>query len=187
MLIGVTGYLGAGKSEFSKILVEEYGFVKLAFGNEVRAEAERRLIKPTRNNLQNLGYIVRKEQGGDVWVRRLIEKIENGKDYVIEGIRNPEDVEALEKLEGFVLIGLNASFDVRCNRILSRKRGEDSQTKEEFVIADNKDRGKEGETEGQQSEFCFRKVSREILNEGSLNDLKEKARELLEGLNKTFN
>jgi len=185
MIIGVTGFLGSGKSYFANLLVDNYGFERLSFGDEVRFEARKRGIESIRKNLQALGDLERKEKGGDIWAKRLIGKTEIGKNYVIEGVRNPEEIVFLRKISGFLLVGIDVPFEVRCERILLRARAGDLKTKEEFAIADAKDKGTQEEGYGQHSDFCFNKSDVVIENSGSLEEFGEKAGKLLEEIRRT--
>jgi len=173
MIIGITGFICSGKEEISKIFVEKYGFIKKSFGDEVRKEATKRGIELTRDNLQNLGNLLRVEEGKEVWARRIIDSLETGKSYVIEGFRNLNDELPFRELEGFVLIGIHASDEIRMKRFLERKREGDPLTEEDFKRIDATDRGNDQDPDyGQRSEDVYAQRDYEISNEGTLEDLR---------------
>lgn len=165
MFIGVTGYLCSGKEETVKIIARKYGFVPLSVGNEVRGEATERGIEHTRPNLQALGDIRRIECGGDYWIDKILRKTSRDVNYVLEGIRNPEEVVRLRKAPGFYLLGIDASYEVRLARAMAKRRGrkEDEITAEQFAIDDRNDRAGES-GKGQQSQKCFEQADYYIDN-----------------------
>jgi len=180
MIIGVTGFLAAGKGEVSAIFVEKYGFKKLAFGDAVREEAQKRGTLSTRENLQKIGDEMRIKHGGNYWLNRLLEKTEPGKKYVFEGIRNPSEIDSLRKIKDFVLIGIDAPFEIRAMRTIQKQRNrkEDEVTLEEFKILDNND--KQGQSGlGQQTQKCFNQADFVIINDGTLTDLQNKVKETM--------
>ncbi len=179
MEIGITGYIGAGKDEVSKIIASEYGFSVLSFGNEVREEAKKRGIEGSREELQNLGDLLRREEDPSVWARRLMTKIMQGNNYVIDGIRNIEDVFELRKLKDFYLIGIDAPIGIRCERILKRKRKGDPTTFQEFLAADRKDRVGGNDSIGQNSEYCYKQADYFIYNLEGKDVLKTRVYEIM--------
>lgn len=178
MIIGITGFIGAGKTELAQLFVKR-GFIKKSFGDQVRKIATLQSIPITRENLQNLGDTYRKEKGGDVWAKLIIEELEPDKNYVIEGIRNPEEIEAFSKRPDFILIGLEAQLDIRAQRIISRNRENDPKNMDEFVRVDNKDKGIGQEQLGQNSLLCFQKAQHYISNNTNLIDLEKQVEIIL--------
>jgi dephospho-CoA kinase len=183
MIIGITGFLAAGKEEVSRILIEKYGFKKLGFGDAVREETAKQGIAITRENLQKIGDEMRIKYGGNYWLNRLLEKAGKDveKDYVFEGIRNPSEIEALKKIKDFFLIGIDAPFETRAARTMhkQRNRKEDEVTLEEFRVLDEND--KQGQSGlGQQTQKCFNQADYKIMNDGALEKLEIKVREIMQ-------
>ena len=54
MYVGLTGYMGTGKSEIAKRL-QNQGYKYISLSEMVRAEADKRGEKHTRENLQDIG------------------------------------------------------------------------------------------------------------------------------------
>lgn len=179
MIIGVTGTIGSGKGVFSKMLAEE-GFVRLAFGDVVREEAERRGLGIGRDTLQNLGYSLREEIGVGVWAKRLIEKIENGRDYVIDGFRYPDQVEEFLKLGGFALVAVDALERNRYERLKARGREGYPQTIEEFTDMDERDLVGYRNGNGQDTRGCFEMAGYYVHNNGTLDSLRVESQSMLE-------
>jgi len=181
MLIGVTGPICAGKTEFTRILADDFGFSRLLFGDEVRLEARKLGIDLTRKNLQFLGNARTTEHGGDYWVKRLIAKTEKDRPYALEGIRNPEEIDYFNKRNDFTLVGITAPYELRLNRYLSiRKREEDPLTKEDFARIDALDRG--SEKGGQRSGDCYKRIDKEIVNDSSIEELMRQTHTLVRDL-----
>lgn len=96
MLIGLTGPIASGKSVLADMLVQQ-GFIRLTLSEEVREECKKRGLPLERSILQDLGNEMRQKHGNGYWARRLLAKLAPGKNHVIEGIRNPGEVEELKK------------------------------------------------------------------------------------------
>ncbi len=177
MIVGITGPIASGKTVFSSMLSER-GFIRLTISDEVRNEANKRGIVIERRALQDLGNELRKKHGAGYWAQRLMNRMEPGKRYVIEGIRNPGEVHALRALRNFVLVGVSAPVEQRLKLILARNKDSDPKTLSEIKSIDARDRGIGEDAIGQQSEACFSMADAYIINDSSINDLKMKAEDL---------
>lgn len=95
MRIGVTGTFSGGKDLVAEYLVSRE-FNHISTGDLVREEATKRGILWTRENLQNLGNILRKENGADYLTRVALTKFRDN--IVVSGIRNKKERIGLEWL-----------------------------------------------------------------------------------------
>src|SRR3989338_4658196 len=181
MIVGITGPIASGKSVFAEMLVER-GFIRMTLSEEVREECKLRGLPIERKVLQDLGNELRIKHGTGYWARRLLAKVKADKNYIIEGIRNPGEIEELRKERNFVLIGFTAPEDLRLKWILKRNKDSDPKTIEEIRTSDRRDRGIGESAHGQQSEACFAMADAYILNNTTLDDLRLKAVELVEQL-----
>jgi dephospho-CoA kinase len=181
MLIGVVGTIASGKSILSDILVEK-GFIKLSFSAEVREEAKLRNIPIERTHLQDLGNEMRKKEGGDYWARRIISKIGPGNNYVIEGIRNTSEVKALEKLDNFTLIAVDAPIEKRFQWIMLRGKDSDPSSLSGVKSIDARDRGIGEDEHGQQTSACVEMAKIKIVNDSTKEKLAKKIEKLLKSL-----
>lgn len=172
MILGITGFIAAGKTELTNI-VSTYGFTQLSFGDVVREEAKKQGLSFDRSTLQELGNSFREKHGGDIWARRIYAAIDPSKNYVIEGIRNPEEVSFFQTTPSFVLLAIDASTTTRYERLCLRKREGDPLSLKDFIKADFKDKGVLENSKGQQSLECFLLASKRIVNEGSREDLEK--------------
>lgn len=127
IVIGLTGYAGSGKDFTARVLIEKYGFERIAFADGIKdvlyelnpyvATNEHFLTplaqivdaegwdvakqKPdVRQMLQRLGVAARTYIGANIWVDAVFNKMETGKKYVITDVRFPNEAEAIMKKDG---------------------------------------------------------------------------------------
>lgn len=183
MIIGLTGSIASGKGVVSDFLRKK-GFVYLSLSDELRQIAKDNKIELTRENLQNLGNKLRKEQGKGILAKVIIDKIKNQeyKKAIIDGIRNPYEVEELRKLKNFFLISVDAPKQVRFERMVVRNRESDPLTYEGFLKIDSKDKGEGEESFGQGVEKCMSVSDYQINNSGTLEEVSEKLEEIYDSI-----
>ena len=171
MIIGLTGRIAGGKGVASDFF-KENGFEYLSLSNEVREEANKRKIVHERKALQDLGNLMRKEEGSSVLAKRVIKKINKKKNYVIDGIRNSGEVEELKKVfkNKFILISVDADLKIRWRNAQNRAKESDPKTFEEFLKADKRD-FEENSDNGQQVKKCMGMADYSLLNNGTIQEL----------------
>lgn len=185
MIIGLTGSLAAGKGVVSDFLKNK-GFVYLSLSDELREILKENKIQLTRENLQNWGNKLREEQGFEVLARKVTEKIKNQeyKNAVVDGIRNPHEVDFLEKnLREFFLVAVDAPQRVRFERMVSRNRESDPIIWENFLLVDNKDQGIGEKDSGQGVGKCMKKAKFVLINDGNLEEVEKKIERLYQDIN----
>lgn len=167
--------MGCGKGEIVNIL-EEMGFSYITLSTMVREEARKRGIAEEREKLMEVGNSMRAQEGPGVLAKRALEKIrESGHDkWVIDGIRNPAEIDELKKEKSVYIIGVFANKDLLVERILSRARESDAKSREEILRKIERELGVGEPENGQQVEKCMAKADIIIDNEGTLEELKEK-------------
>jgi len=185
MIIGLTGSLAAGKGVVSDFLKEK-GFVYLSLSNELREIAKENKIEITRKNLQDLGNKLRESKGSGVLAERAFNKIANQeyKKAIVDGIRNPAEIEILKKLKNFFLVSVDAPQEIRFKRLVERNRESDPKTFETFLEVDNRDKGI-GELEtGQAVGKCMTLANVTLINEGTLEEVKKEVMQLYDEIEK---
>lgn len=160
-VLGLTGLKAGGKGTFTK-LAQSRGFFATGFGDACRREAARRgLVKPTTQQLQDIGNWGR-NISRDYWLKQLmLMAVESGKDeLVLDGIRNPSEIEDIRALVGghFTLVGIIADDEVRYRRFCLRMQDGDQPTREVFFAMDRRDRGEGEPDNGQQVDRCLAMV-----------------------------
>ena len=180
MIIGLTSFIGAGKTSICDYLVKK-GFVFYSLSDIIREELKAKGKEITRENLQATGNELRKEHGNSVLADKTLEKIEEGKNYIIDSIRNPAEIEALRKRKDFTLMFVDAPIKMRFDRIMDRKREKDPITFEDFKKVEEKEL-ESSDSASQQLVKCRDMADFIIHNDSSFEELHKKIDELLEGL-----
>ena len=177
MIIGLTGKNGAGKGEVASFLRDK-SFYYYSLSDVLREELESKKLPVTRENLIQTGNELRQKYGPDILARMTMRKIDPNRNYVIDSIRNPAEIQALRNGGNFVLFSISAPPEVRFERIRSRKREQDPQTLEEFLRVEEAERRNQSEHK-QSIEDCEALADYTIVNDGSMESLHQKTTELV--------
>ena len=169
----IIGTKGSGKS-YAAARLATHGFAVRATSDEIRqALKDRGNDDPSVHELiaeGNRGRAEHNEKG--YWILRAAQTLwDAGHRHVaIEGARHPLEVKAIQKnapVGSVVLLGIDGPIMQRYARFCARARSGDPRTLEDFVILDDRDRGKGDPQEpwdGQQvdrtlacvdSEWCY--------------------------------
>ena len=181
IIIGIVGQIASGKGILVKYLVKKLGFVSFSLSSIVHAELREKGTKEfTRQTLQDMGDELRQGYGDDVLARRLNEVIKGQKKdrVVIEGIRNPGEIEFLKKKPGFILIGVKAKHELRFKRLLSRGKEWDPKNYNDFLKIDRRDIGVGQEKSGQQVGRCLAYSDYVLTNNKDAKDFEGKIEKL---------
>ena len=141
MIIGVSGPNGAGKGEFVKYLAER-SFYALSLSDVIREELARRGLDETRERMIEVGRELRAQRGPGVLAAGLVEKLLPDRNYVIDSIRHPAEVEVLQRhARDFQLVWVDAELAVRFERMRRRGRSGDPQTLEQMRELEGRELG----------------------------------------------
>jgi len=175
MIIGLTGSIASGKGIVSEFLKNK-GFVYLSLSDEVREVARRNNIEITRENLQKIGNRLREEHGSGVLGKLIREKIISEKypNVIVDGIRNPAEIDELEKLKEFLIVCVDAPPEIRFKRMIERNRESDPKTWEEFMVIDSRDKGIGELSTGQNVGKCMARAKFVLINDKNLEEMQEK-------------
>jgi dephospho-CoA kinase len=177
LVIGITGPNAAGKGEVSAYL-KARGFEVHSLSDIVREEAAARKLPPEREHLIRIGTLLREEGGLGVLAERLVSRL--GARDVVDSIRNPAEVEVLQRVPGFVLVGVAAPAELRYARSRSRARPGDPESLAEFVARERQENS--ANPAGQQLEATMALADHVLQNGGDLDNLHIEIEELLRGL-----
>lgn len=110
--IALSGMMAAGKSTVCSHLHSDHGFTVLAFGDVVRAEADRRGVdRSNRAALQSLGQALFHELGANGLVDHLL--VDINEDVAVDGVRHLAVLERLrDRLPTLVYAFLQADHAV---------------------------------------------------------------------------
>jgi dCMP deaminase len=169
MIIGLTGENCAGKSTICDYLMKK-GFYYYSLSDIIREELKAESKAVSRENLIRKGNELREKFGPGILGAKLAQKVQKDKNYVIDSIRNPAEVEELRKLGRFFLFYVTAPPDVRFERIKAREREEDPRTYVAFLEIEklemeNADKSK------QNIKGTIALSDKKIVNDGDLNEL----------------
>lgn len=184
MIIGLTGENCAGKSTIAEYLKTK-SFYYYSLSDVIREEVKAEGKQITRENLIKKGNELREKGGPGVLGRKIAEKIQEDKNYVIDSIRNPAEVEELKKLGRFFLFYVTAPPQTRFERIRKRQREEDPQTFEAFVEIEKLEMENADKTK-QNLKATFALADKKLANDGSFSDLDDRVDALLAELSDEF-
>ena len=172
LYIGLTGIMATGKGESAKIL-KKLGFNYISLSDIVRTEASKKKRAVTREEMQDIGNMLREKEGEGVLAKMVREKISKSKQnkWVIDGIRNPAEVIELKKLDSFFLIGLTTPLYTIINRIKKRRRDTDTGDEIETKKRIERERGIGESKHGQQVEKCLHMADFTVKNNKTIKDL----------------
>ena len=173
VIIGLTGPNGSGKGVLADFL-KARSFVYRSLSDEIRQDLERRGLEITRKNLVRVGTELRQKHGQAVLAERVLASLEKDRNYVIDSIRHPAEVEALRRLGNFTLLRVEAASRTRFERLRRRARENDPRTWEEFLELDRREGGS-ADAASQQVDAVARMADHVISNEGRVEDFQAAA------------
>jgi len=209
LIIGVVGQIASGKGILVSYLTEKLGFTSFSLSSAVHREIEKKGIKKyTRQMLQDVGDEMRRREGDEVLARRVIEAIQkqtiedrkskvkknlfsifnyqppssifyHRQSIIIDGIRNPAEIEFLRNNSNFILIGVKANRELRFKRLLFRGKEWDPKTYEDFLKVDRRDIGVGQNKSGQQVGKCLAYCDYMLTNNKDVKDFQGKVEKLM--------
>lgn len=141
LIIGLVGQAGCGKGTAADLLREKYGAGYIRFSGILGQVLETLGIDKSRENFTKLSNGLRDAYGEDA-LSYAVEKIALAAPediVVIDGIRRPEDIVALEPLPHFKLLSIEVPAEIRFERMKKRgeKSSESQMTWEQFQKEEN--------------------------------------------------
>lgn len=174
MIIGLTGKNGSGKGEVAKFL-EEAGFHYHSLSDIIREVLRKKGQKVTRERLIETGTRLRQQDGPGALAERTLAKLSSDRNYVIDSIRNPEEVKVLRRRKDFCLLNIAAPRNIRFKRVRARARESDPKTLKAFIRVEEKE-FKSANPAAQQLLATEKLADMTIPNGGSLQALHAKIR-----------
>ena len=181
IIIGVVGQIAAGKGILVNYLTKNLNFISFSLSSVVHTELKKKGVKKfTRQMLQDMGDELRRGYGREVLAYRVIKAINDQKmdRVVVEGIRNPGEIEFFKKNHNFILIGVKATQKLRFKRLLSRGKEWDPKTYKDFLKVDRRDIGVGQNKSGQQVGKCLAYCDYVLTNNKDVKDFERKIKKL---------
>jgi len=177
--------MASGKSTIVEALKNK-GFKYFTLSDVVREECHNKGLEVVRDNLMKIGQDLREQHGAGVLGERALEKINeesDGVNFIIDGIRNPAEVEALRSHSNFILIAIIAPEDLIISRILSRKRSDDTLEENAIRAKLRREMGEGEPPEGQQVRKCIDIADYTFENTMPINKVEEEFLKLYNTIN----
>ena len=131
---------GAGKSTIANGLKSK-GHEIINMGDAVRAEAKKRNLEPTGQNLGKLMLELREKNGPGAIAELIQDQIKNSNldVIVIDGIRSDDEIQVLKKIGTVKLLSIHASTGTRYSYLTERGRSDDPKNKNNFDERDSRE------------------------------------------------
>ena len=172
MIIGLTGTNGAGKTVTADYL-QTKGFHFHSLSDEIREELSSQGREANRENLIETGNALRREYGPAVLAERVKTRLRPDRNYVIDSIRNPYEVDALRMTSEFKLLHLDAPRRVRYERVVARGGPRTPASWEEFVEQEEREMASADAT-NQQLRATWEKADAVLNNDGTMQELESR-------------
>ncbi len=179
MIIGLTGTNGAGKTVTADYL-QNKGFEFFSLSDEIRAELARENVEPNRENLIQAGNRLRAEFGPGVLAERVKSRLRQDRNYVIDSIRNPYEVDALRTAGDFHLLHLDAPVKLRYERTVKRGGPRTPASFDEFAEQENRELQSDDPAK-QQLRACYEKADHTLQNDAAIEDLRSRLDRVVTG------
>ncbi len=182
-IIGLTGRNASGKGTVASFL-KESSFVYHSLSDTLRDELKRRNLEESRDNLIMIGNSLREEGGPGILADLMISNLTSLENHIVDSIRNPLEVKSLRREyenHNFSLISVDARPEIRYERLKQRNRAGDSSSWEEF-LAQEKLEERSSDPNKQQIFETINEADYHIDNSGSLSELKNKIRKIIDNL-----
>jgi dCMP deaminase len=179
MIIGVAGLNGSGKGEVVRYL-EERSFYVLSLSDVLRDVLRERGLEESRDQMIRVGQELRAQRGPGVLAQRLAEGLEPDRNYAIDSIRHPAEVEILRgRTRDFQLLWIDAPEEVRFERVRARGRAGDPTSLEELRAFEARET-RSDDPNAQQLARVRELADYEVANQGGLSELHDAVQRILE-------
>jgi dCMP deaminase len=155
-------------------------FYAYSLSDVIREELSRRGLEPTRERMIEVGNEIRASEGLGGIADRLADSLVADRNYVIDSIRHPAEVDALRAAtEHFRLLWIDADEKTRLQRIIARKRVGDPNSMGELRELEGRELG--SENPAAQQLLAVRELADDrVENDGSLEELLQNVQSVLE-------
>ncbi|UCD02374.1 MAG: flagellar hook-basal body complex protein FliE [Promethearchaeota archaeon] len=172
-VIAICGLPGSGKTTAIEA-IKDLGII-ITMGDVIRNEAKKRNLEPSGNNIGKIAKEMREKGGPGIIAEKCVNLIKRLKDeqvVFVDGVRSLSEINIFRKNWKFPVIAIVVDEKRRFNRLFERARSDDPKSLEDLKERDKRE-----------IEFGLDKVLENaeytILNNTTIEDLKEKTRKLV--------
>lgn len=174
------GLIASGKDVAKKYLEKNYQAESFRFSSILRDTLNCLGVENSRDNIISLSTWSRETFGNDLLAKAIANKVNKSENQliIIDGARRVDDLIYLKQNPNFYLIAINAPFETRYQRSLSRNEnpGDKEKSYEDF-LADHKK-----ETEISIPE-TMAQADFEINNDGTIENLYQQIEDIIKKIN----
>jgi dephospho-CoA kinase len=176
-IVTLAGMPGSGKEEVVQV-ARDLGFSVVRMGDVVREEAARRGLPIEDKAVGGMAHQERVERGFGIWAERTLPAV-RGDRVLIDGLRGKAELDVFRRAFGdrLVVLGIHASPATRYARMGSRRRDDDAKD-----LAARRERDERELGWGLGDVLAL--ADRLLVNEGSVDALREAARTVLHSLSR---
>lgn len=184
IIIGLTGRNASGKTTAGRALAAR-GFQYLSLSDVIREEAKKRGLADVRENLIALGNELRERHGPGALAELTVARMQSDRNYAVDSVRHPAEVQALKKAGTFSLFHIFAPLESRFARALVRDREGDARTLQDFIRQEEREFASSNAA-AQQLLETERLANRVIENNGTLEEFSTQLATALRELEVSF-
>lgn len=176
IILALSGQIASGKDVTKKYLEEKYSAKSVKFSQILRDVLNRLTLPIERKTMQALSTLLRQNFGEDLLARNIAEdakKLE-AEIVILDGVRRPADILHAQKLAGFILVKIDATSELRYERMKKRNEnaGDAEKTFEEFLADHEAEADKE-------VPVVMAQATKTLNNNGSFEDLYKQINDLI--------
>jgi dephospho-CoA kinase len=122
IILGFVGQIASGKDASKKYLAEKYGAESCRFSTVLRDVLNRIGIENSRENMQKISTCLRQNFGEDLLANTITHDASNLQSdiVIVDGVRRMTDITHLKTLPNFFLVKIEASPEIRYERMKIR-------------------------------------------------------------------
>lgn len=174
-MIIVTGMPGSGKDEFVQV-AKSLGYLDVHMGDTVKKFAADNNIPLNDKEIGAFATGERRKEGMGIWAKRTGMAISDPSRTIVDGLRNIEELEYFrDNFPDVIVVAIYTNREERLRRILLRHRIDDVKSDREL---DNRDDRELGWGIGRTISLA----DHMIVNDGTLDEFKDRSREFLKTL-----
>lgn len=173
IIIGITGTLGAGKGTVVDYLKEKHGFAHYSVREFLKKEVAKRGMPQNRDSYTMVANELRAKHSPSYIADQLYAEAEaKGVNAIIESIRTPGEIDALEQKGNFQLWAVDADPRIRFDRAVLRNSETDHVDYETFIANEQREMTSSDPNKQNLAE-CIRRAQVVLQNNGTWEELYE--------------